>query len=316
MKHFILPGILLLIILYQQFRFQYGIQNKLKQLNLQLADILSKNSDERVMLFTDLPILKELMASINCLLTDRQRLKIEFLETEETSKKMLSNISHDIKTPLTVVLGYLEILRLHDPKNKALEKTEEKANQVMNLINEFFTLAKLESGDMKLEQTKLNINELCRKNILDFYDILLQKDFEVEVSIPEESIFIEGDENAINRILFNLLSNAIRYGGDGKYIGLFLKTDGAYVMIDIVDKGKGIEQASIPHVFDRLYTMEDSRSRSVQGNDLGLTIAKHLAIQMNGDILLYSQPKIQTLFCVKFKIAVPPYTPVEPLPLP
>ena len=216
MKHFILPGILLLIILYQQFRFQYGIQNKLKQLSLQLADILSKNSDERVMLFTDLPILKELMASINCLLTDRQRLKIEFLETEETSKKMLSNISHDIKTPLTVVLGYLEILRLHDPKNKALEKTEEKANQVMNLINEFFTLAKLESGDMKLEQTKLNINELCRKNILDFYDILLQKDFEVEVSIPEESIFIEGNENAINRILFNLLSNAIRYGGDGK----------------------------------------------------------------------------------------------------
>ncbi len=186
----------------------------------------------------------------------------------------------------------------------------------MNLINEFFTLAKLESGDMKLEQTKLNINELCRKNILDFYDILLQKDFEVEVSIPEESIFIEGDENAINRILFNLLSNAIRYGGDGKYIGLFLKTDGAYVMIDIVDKGKGIEQASIPHVFDRLYTMEDSRSRSVQGNGLGLTIAKHLAIQMNGDILLYSQPKIQTVFCVKFKIAVPPYTPVEPLPLP
>lgn len=316
MKHFILPFILLLIILYQQFRFRYGIQNKLKQLNLQLADILSKNSDERVMLFTDLPILKELMASINCLLTDRQRLKIEFLETEETSKKMLSNISHDIKTPLTVVLGYLEILRLHNPENKALEKTEEKANQVMNLINEFFTLAKLESGDMKLEQTKLNINELCRKNILDFYDILLQKDFEVEVSIPEESIFIEGDENAINRILFNLLSNAIRYGGDGKYIGLFLKTDGAYVMIDIVDKGKGIEQASIPHVFDRLYTMEDSRSRSVQGNGLGLTIAKHLAIQMNGDILLYSQPKIRTVFCAKFKIAVPPYTPVEPLPLP
>ena len=134
---------------------------------------------------------------------------------------MLANISHDIKTPLTVILGYLEIMRLNHADNEMLKKVETKANQVMNLINQFFTLAKLESGDTNINLGKVNINEICRENVLEFYDILLQKDFDVDLFIPETAIFVQGDKEALQRILYNLLSNVIRYGSDGKYLGVF-----------------------------------------------------------------------------------------------
>lgn len=99
----------------------------------------------------------------------------------------------------------------------------------------------------------------------------------------------------------NLLSNAIRYGSDGKYIGFFLREDKRYVYIDVADKGKGIGKEFAASVFERLYTMEDSRNRQIQGNGLGLTIAKNLAKQMGGDILLESEPGIKTVFTVKLK---------------
>lgn len=145
------------------------------------------------------------------------------------------------------------------------------------------------------------INECCRENVLDFYEILTQKNFEVEIKIPEQPIFIQGNKDALQCILFNLISNTIRYGFEGKYLGVFIYSDQTYVYIDIVDKGKGIEKTFAKTVFDRLFTMEDSRNREIQGNGLGLTIAKNLVNQLDGDIFLCSEPNICTTFTVKFK---------------
>ncbi len=276
-------------------------QAQLKEISDKLSDILKNDSNEQVMIFTDDKILMDLCGQINLLLLDRQKMKANFRKQEIASKKMLANISHDIKTPLTVILGYLEIMRLGNYEDEALQKVEAKAKQVMELIDEFFTLAKLEAGDKNIEMAKININELCRENVLGFYELLLQKDFEVEISIPEQTIFVLGDKEAINRILCNLLSNAIRYGSDGKYIGFFLREENDFVCIDVVDKGKGIEKQFAASVFERLYTMEDSRNRSIQGNGLGLTIAKNLANQMGGDVLLESEPGERTMFTVRLK---------------
>lgn len=293
--------VLLFIVIGQRFAFTKRIQSKLNEISQTLSDILENDSDEKVMVFTDDKALMNLNGQINRLLTDRQRIKVDFRRQEISSKKMLSNISHDIKTPLTVILGYLEIMRLENTKDETLKKVEAKAKQVMELINQFFTLAKLEAGDMNMEIGKVNINELCRENILDFYDILLQKSFDVEIIIPEQDIFVQGDRNAIQRILFNLISNAIRYGSDGKYIGFSLREEKSYVLIDIADKGKGIEKEFASSVFERLYTMEDSRNRNIQGNGLGLAIAKSLACQLGGDIILNSEPNVKTVFTVKLK---------------
>lgn len=293
--------ILFLVVLYQRFIFGRGIQAKIRRINKKLEEILETGSDEKVMIFTDNPVLMELGGQINRLLIDRQKIRADFKREEISSKKMLANISHDIKTPLTVILGYLEIMRLNHADNEMLKKVETKANQVMNLINQFFTLAKLESGDTNINLGKVNINEICRENVLEFYDILLQKDFDVDLFIPETAIFVQGEKEALQRILYNLLSNVIRYGSDGKYLGVFLRQDKSNVYIDVVDKGKGIEQEFASNVFDRLYTMEDSRNREIQGNGLGLTIAKNLAKQLEGDIFLDSIPNVKTTFTVKLK---------------
>lgn len=293
--------ILLLAILYQRFVYIRSIETSIRQISRKMYDILETDSAEKVMIFTDNKMLIELCEQINRLLTAHQKIKADHKRNEISSKKMLANISHDIKTPLTVILGYLEIIRLNNTDDEMLQKIELKAKQVMDLINSFFTLAKIEAGDNNISLCKININEVCKENVLSFYDILLQKNFTVEISIPETAVFVQGDKDAIQRILFNLISNVIRYGIDGKYLGVFLREDNTNVYIDITDKGKGISKEFVSNVFERLYTMEDSRNREIQGNGLGLTIAKNLAAQLGGDIYLKSTPNIKTTFTLKLK---------------
>lgn len=295
-------AVLICIVLYQQFAFRTGTQIKLKKISQKLEEIQDTDSDENVMVFTDNKVLMDLAAQINRLLENQRKVKVDYRRSEISSKKMLSNISHDIKTPMTVILGYLEIMRLNSSgENEMLLKVEQKAQRVMELINQFFTLAKLEAGDTEITISKIDVCEACRENVLDFYELLTQKEFQVDVDIPEEAVFVRGNKDALQRILFNLISNVVRYGSDGKYIGMFLRSDEKYIYIDVVDKGKGIERGFAQNVFERLFTMEDSRNREIQGNGLGLTIAQNLAHQLGGKITLESEPNVKTTFTVKLR---------------
>lgn len=217
-------------------------------------------------------------------------------------KKMLSNISHDIKTPMTVILGYLEIMRIDGIRDdRMMQKVETTARRVMELITQFFTLAKLEAGDMNLTISRLNISEISRENVLGFYELLQEKEFQVEIGIPEQAVYALADREALQRILSNLISNAVRYGSEGKYLGVFVREDQSQIWIDIVDRGRGIEKEFADSVFDRLFTMEDSGNSGVQGNGLGLTIARNLALRMGGELTLESVPHQETVFTVRLK---------------
>ena len=279
------------IICYQQFAFRKGIKAQLLQISQELAGAVDSDSEEKVMVFTDSRAMQELCAQINRLLDRHQRMLADYRRSEISSKKMLSNISHDIKTPLTVILGYLEIIRLNGGEQRELiDKVEARAKAVSDLVEQFFTLAKLEAGDMEIALSKLELCELCREVVLDFYEILSGKDYEVEVEIPEKTVYVQGNGDAIRRILNNLISNSLRYGSEGRYLGIFLHEDEKQVYIDVTDRGRGIEKDFAEHIFDRLFTMEDSRNRDIQGNGLGLTIARSLARQMGGDVTLVSRP--------------------------
>ena len=295
-------GILVCVILYQQFAFRTGTQAKLRAISDKLKEIIEKDSDEQITVFTENKDLMELAAQINALLEKYLKTKADYRRSEITSKKMLSNISHDIKTPMTVILGYLEIMQLSQtPSGEMLKKVERKAQSVMELINQFFTLSKIESGDMDIELSRVDICEICRESVLDFYELLSNKKLYVKVDMPETPIYIQGNKEALQRILFNLISNVIRYGADGKYLGISLRDDDRNVYVDVTDKGKGIDRAFADSIFDRLFTMEDSRNRNIQGNGLGLTIAKNLAQRLGGTITLESIPHVKTTFTVRLK---------------
>lgn len=285
------------IVCYQRAAFRTGTQRQLKEVSIKLKEITDTDSGEQIMIFTENGELMELAAQINALLEKHLKVKADYRRSEMSSKKMLSNISHDIKTPMTVILGYLEIMRINrDCPDEMLEKTEQKARDVMALIEQFFTLAKLESGDTDIELSNINICSICRESILDFYELLTRHGFAVDVSIPETPVYVQGNREALQRILCNLISNAIRYGADGKYLGLSLRIEEDRVHVDVTDRGKGIDKAFSDSVFERLFTLEDSRSRSIQGNGLGLTIARNLAGQLGGSLTLNSTPHVETTF--------------------
>ena len=294
--------ILLAAVSVRENRKYKALEDNVKKVASQMERILDEDTDEKVMEFTGSREVAGLIMQANRMLNDRQRMKAEYKRAGIEAKRMLSNISHDIKTPLTVILGYLEILIMNGAGETAtLLKIQKKASQLMELVEEFFTLSKIEAGDMDLGLSKISLSEICRQSIADFYSILTARGTQVEIEIPERDIYVYGNEDAIRRILFNLITNAIRYGLDGKYLGIFLIPGEEEVEIRVRDKGKGIDKENAAHVFDRLYTMEDSRNKEMHGNGLGLSIARTLAGRMGGDITLDSVPGQETVFTLKMK---------------
>lgn len=275
---------------------------QIQNISDELERILDEDTDEKVMLFTEDNEIKHLLEQINRTLEDRQNANAGYRRSELNINRMLSNISHDLKTPLTVIIGYLEMLLMQETLEKNMvKKVFRKANELKEQIDRFFTLAKLEAGDTVLTMSKIDLNEFCREIIVDFYNILTEKEFEVNINIPDPPVFVYADPEALGRILNNLISNAVRYGEAGHYLGLTLRREDNFVFVDVVDHGMGIAYSEIPRVFDRLYTLEDSRNREMQGNGLGLTIAKSLAEKINGTLTLKSIQNEETVFTLKLQ---------------
>ena len=298
--------ILLISLIVYQFKKKRELRAQLTYISEKLHDIIDNRTSEQLLVMTDDQELKAILRAVNDLISHNRQIIANYNKTEESMRKMLSNISHDLKTPLTVILGYAEMLameeKINDEERKELnEKVHVKTNEVLELVNEFFDLAKLEAGDQDIPLTRVNMNEICRKNILSFYDVLTAKGFEVEIDIPETNVYVLGNEEVLGRILNNLISNGITYGGEGKVIGITLKCDNEWVTVDIWDRGKGISEYHLDKVFERMYTLEDSRNKLYQGSGLGLTITKRLVEKLGGNIYLSSKPYEKTVFSFTLK---------------
>ncbi|WBW97195.1 sensor histidine kinase [Oceanirhabdus sp. W0125-5] len=297
--------ILIAVICFQYFSIKER-NNNLSYIEKKLESIIQKNSSEKLLVVTDDDYLTSILVQINNVLEHNQKVIADHKSTQESMRKMLSNISHDFKTPLTVILGYIETLSINDnlsseEKEIFLSNVQNKASELLALINRFFTLSKIESGDKEISITRINISEICRKNILSFYDILSDKGFDVNINIPAENLYALSNEEAMERILNNLISNVIKYGYEGKSLGIDLSGDEEWIYIDIWDKGRGIDELHKDRIFERLYTLEDSRNKEFQGSGLGLTITKRLVEKMNGEISLSSIPYEKTTFSLKLK---------------
>ncbi|WP_308723206.1 sensor histidine kinase [Paenibacillus polysaccharolyticus] len=267
-----------------------------------VSGILEQGTFERLLVFDSDAQVSRLLNDMNRLLEHAHLAKADYANQEKEIRHMLSNISHDLKTPLTVVLGYSETLlhssSLTDAERRVMtEKIQDKAQEVLRLMHSFFDLAKLESGDRQLELSRVNISELCRVKMLSFYELLAKLGLQVELSIPEQDVFVRANEEALDRVLGNLITNAMKYGADGQELGIaILNTEGEPVTVQVWDRGKGIPEHEHSRVFERMYTLEDSRNRMYQGSGLGLTITKRLVERMGGRIDVHSVPHQRTVF--------------------
>ncbi|MCA0756716.1 sensor histidine kinase [Paenibacillus sp. N4] len=301
----IIIGVLAAIIGWQ-FYSQRKFNRNIHEITDKISGIIEHETAEKVLVPTGQDAIRQLLIQINRLLDYNQKVIADYAKSKDSQRKMISNMSHDLKTPLTVILGYTEKLS----QEKALTRQEEKqvilrlndkVNSLIALLNQFFDLVKIESEDYEIPLSKISLNEVCRQCVLEFYDLLVSKDLRVELEIPERPLYILGNEHVLHRILNNFISNSIRYGSDGGVFGLTVREEGEFVAVDVWDRGKGIAEVHQGRVFDRLYTLDDARNPQFQGSGLGLSISKRLTEEMRGTIRLSSTPFEKTTFTCVFK---------------
>ncbi|MBI0580421.1 sensor histidine kinase [Neobacillus cucumis] len=298
--------IVLLICIIYQYQSNNGRKKSLTYIAEKLKQIKASQSSERILIVTDDKQLIEMLDYLNQIVDGYQENVRHYKKMKASMKRMLANVSHDLKTPLTVISGYMEMLQ-NQPKIdeqervRLLKQVHSKTLELITLLNTFFDLTKLESGDTDIPLEKVNLTEICKNNILLFYEWIQNKGLEVVIEIPEKPVFALGNEEAINRVLYNLISNGLRYGADGKMISLKMFYDETRVYVEVSDKGKGINETEQERVFERMYTLEESRNKAFQGSGLGLTITKRLVEEMQGDISIQSIPFEKTSFAFSLK---------------
>lgn len=299
----VLSAVLLSLLIWQKIEYR-TLEKNITYISSRLESLSLTSENGFLLLSTDCNAVKRLGASINRLLQEFYTDKAEFKRSQKAMAQVLTNISHDIRTPLTVLKGNSEILfskakesSLPESFQTMAEKIDQKADQLTTTINDYFTMSKIASGDLILNLRKENISQICHDTILDYYDLLEEQQFEVNIQIPSVPVFADTDKEALQRILKNLMDNAIRHSGSGKYLGLCLNTSEKSVKIQIEDHGKGMSPQQQKQIFTRNYT---TAGKSF-GSGLGLAIAKSLARQIGGEIQVYSIPDKKTVFSVILK---------------
>ncbi|MCB2342515.1 sensor histidine kinase [Clostridium estertheticum] len=297
-KVLLLICIIVIVFLYKTL---LSMNKKLNQIKIILDDILSGHTDRRIMLNNNLKSISHLVNNINQLVENVCKIDNEKNKQSIIIKKMISNISHDLKTPLTSLVGYIELIK----ENKNLSEKEvreyldiahNKACFLNTTLDNFFYLSRLESNDEKFTLEKINLSDMVKEQILFFYNDFLSLSLEPSIDIPEDDIFVLADKLSVSRILNNLLSNSLKYGRDGDKVGISLKIKDFYIYIQVWDNGKGISEKDLSLIFDRLYTVENSRNTKLSGTGIGLSIVKQLVKKNKGTIIVDSIPFTKTSF--------------------
>lgn len=299
----ILSFVLLLILILQQAQHK-KLEQEISYITDRLTSLSITSENSFVLIPTENDSIKKLGAVLNTLLQDFYTKKLEFEQSNKAMAQVLTNISHDIRTPLTVLKGNSEMLSnmtnapsMPENVHAMAAKIDRKADDLISTINDYFTMSKITSGDLSIKVKKENVSRLCEDTILDYYDLLEQKQFEVDIQIPDTPIFAYIDNEALQRILKNLIENAIRHGGDGKYISLRLTTSNGKSIIEIEDHGNGMSPQQQKQIFVRNYTT----ARKSSGSGLGLAISKRLAEQIGAELEVYSVQNERTIFTIILK---------------
>ncbi|WP_228469429.1 HAMP domain-containing sensor histidine kinase [Paenibacillus sp. JNUCC31] len=211
---------------------------------------------------------------------------------QDGKRRMLADLSHDLKTPITTILGYAKALEVgifeHEKKKeRCLQLIFNKATHVTELIDQIFNLSKLDRPDYSLVTERVDIAELLREIAADYYEPFEEKHFQMEVDIPAEEIMTECDTSLMRRAIINLLSNALQHNPPGTQVTIQLKKSEQRLSLVIADNGVGIPDELKKIVFDP-FVRGDVTRREDGGSGLGLAIAKQIAELHGGDLHLYN----------------------------
>lgn len=247
--------------------------------------------------------LEILLIEINRNLEEIRRTRVIYDKKEQELLRQIENISHDLRTPLTAILGFLQLIDneiLDEDSRESLEIVKKKAVTLRKLIEEFYDLSQMTADDYRLDKRELDLGRILRETVMDSYQELRQKNLEVQIVIPDEPVYVLGDENALARIFQNLLQNAGRYADEQLEIYLLSKEN--EVLVRMQNDSERLTEEDVETMFDRFRTGDNSRNR--EGTGLGLSIAKYLAELQGGDLQAHMEMK-QGATWVSMELKVP-----------
>jgi len=286
--------VLFLVIKLRRVRGQLSIIEEV------LEDIKSGNLNRR-MLTKKNDMTRKICYGINDIAMNSQTQLIKQKQSEQAYKRLMTSISHDVKTPLASLIGYLEAIECKivagEEKDEYVHVAFEKAHYLKHFVENLFEWVKLDSGEQIFRFEILDLNELSRNIIVDWISVLENSNFDYEFDIPETEYLMRIDASAYSRILNNLLQNVLIHS-KGSKIKFRVFEDDLQAKIAITDNGKGISHDHLPHIFERMYQCD--QSRSVGGNGLGLSIVKELVAAHKGKITVDSTPNRGTTFTLLF----------------
>ena len=292
---------ILLVLYFKEHNKNKKIESDYKYINTRLLDIIYNSENNYILIPSDIKVVKETAKGINNLLEKFNDSQIDYNRNQKVILQIFTNISHDLRTPITVLKGYIEMLYLQSQKedlppaiHATIEKMQRNSQELVHSVNNLFNLAKIQSGDMVFHIQKVNLTQVCHEIILEFYTILEEEKFHVEVNIEDKPLYANVDIEAVGRILKNLIDNAIKYGNAGKFLGISLYKKDNHIYIEVEDHGAGISEKDKIHIFTRAYTADRKK-----GNGLGLAISQELANSMGGSISVVSIPQEKTVFTIR-----------------
>lgn len=210
---------------------------------------------------------------------------------EEQRIVLLGNVTHELRTPLTSLKGYLEGLQdgLFEPDEETFAVLEQEVDRLSRLVEDLQTMATVEAGGIELARDPVDLDPVFKQILVKFYPLAKEKNIGLKShNRMRPSTHVVADRDRIIQILTNLVGNAFRYTPDGGEISITAREcddfPGSRVAIEVKDSGIGISAEALPYVFERFYRVDPSRSRGSGGSGVGLTIARHLAWQMEGDL--------------------------------
>lgn len=226
---------------------------------------------------------------------------------EKRRREFISNISHDIRSPLTSMKGFLQALIdgtiPDDKREKYLNIVLEETERLTRLSNNILNINRLEDINNQVEYVKFNINELIRNIIISFESRLVSKKLNINACFEIEQIFVTADLEKVERIVYNLIDNAIKFTEDNKNIFISTKIKGEKVFVAVKDEGRGIPKEVQARVFERFYKVDESRGEDKKGSGLGLSIVKEFIISQGETISLQSEVNKGSEFIFSLKLA-------------
>ena len=279
---YIIIGILAGIIILQSI-IMWKYQRQVKDICRQLAFLMKHDSNMLIHREFGLGGIGMLSDRLNDLLELRRKEKQYYQEKETLIADTYTNLSHDIRTPLTSLDGYFQLMEACEnveEQRRYLSIIHERIHSLNEMLEEHIMFTKLKNESYRLELTSCCINRILKETVFSYYDDWVRREIQPDIQITEEQLYIDGNKQGLSRIIQNVIKNGLDHGE--KKIRIVLKREQNQAVLRISNQVTASEQIDIEHVFDRFYKADAARSKTSTG--LGLSIAREFVRRMNGEI--------------------------------